>query len=46
MNQLKRGVVLFLVIAATVLPWTAAEALETFGVLKLVGFALWMLFHW
>jgi hypothetical protein len=30
MNQLKRGVVLFLVIAATVLPWTAAEALETF----------------
>ena len=30
MNQLKRGIVLFLVITAAVLPWTAAEALETF----------------
>ena len=31
MNQFKRGVVLFLVITAAVLPWTAAEALETFA---------------
>jgi len=30
MKQFKRGIVFFLVIMATVLPWTAAEALETF----------------
>ena len=30
MNQLKRGIVLFLVITASVLPWTTAEALDTF----------------
>ena len=30
MNQLKRGIVVFLVILASVLPWTAAEALDTF----------------
>jgi hypothetical protein len=30
MNQLKRGIVLSLVILASVLPWTTAEALDTF----------------
>ncbi|MCP4769721.1 MAG: hypothetical protein GY875_26105 [Gammaproteobacteria bacterium] len=30
MRQLKRGIVLYLVILATVLPWSTAQALETF----------------
>jgi len=30
MRQLKRGIALYLVILATILPWTSAEALETF----------------
>ena len=30
MRQLKRGIALYLVILATVLPWSTAQALETF----------------
>ena len=47
MKQLKRNIAVFLVITATLLPWSSAQALETFekaGVIAEIGYDMMTVF--